>query len=73
MAPPMSPRGKSTDRRLSDPKEPCQGKRRQPERGGRPVLDLADLTPVPALPVAGAIALAVLLLLGGGVRRRAAS
>ena len=33
---------------------------------------VADLTPVPALPMAGAIALAVLLLLGG-VRRWAAS
>ena len=33
---------------------------------------LADLTPVPALPVAGAIALAALLLLGG-VRRWAQS
>ena len=33
---------------------------------------VADLTPVPALPMAGAIALAVLLLVGG-VRRRAAS
>ena len=33
---------------------------------------VADLTPVPALPMAGAIALAVLLLVGG-VRRWAAS
>ena len=33
---------------------------------------VADLTPVPALPVIGAIALA-LLLLGGGARRRTAS
>ena len=31
----------------------------------------ADLTPVPALPLAGAVALAVLLLVGGG-RWRAA-
>ncbi len=35
-------------------------------------LVVADLTPVPALPMAGAIALAVLLLVGG-VRRWAAS
>ena len=28
----MSHRGKSTDRRLSDPKEPCQGKRRRSSR-----------------------------------------
>ena len=33
---------------------------------------VADLTPVPALPVIGAVALA-LLLLGGGARRRRAS
>ena len=33
---------------------------------------VADLTPVPALPVIGALALA-LLLLGGGARRRTAS
>ena len=33
---------------------------------------VADLTPVPALPVVGAIALA-LLLLGGGAHRRTAS
>ena len=33
---------------------------------------IADLTPVPALPVIGALALA-LLLLGGGARRRTAS
>ena len=35
-------------------------------------LIVADLIPVPALPVAGAVALAVLLLVGA-VRRRAAS
>ena len=31
---------------------------------------VADLTPVPALPVIGALALAVLLLVGGGRRRQ---
>ena len=48
------------------------GQRRQPERGGRPVLDRRGPDPGAGSAMAGAIALAVLLLVGG-VRRWAAS
>ena len=47
------------------------GQRREPECGGRPVLHHRGLTPVPALPLAGAIVLALLLLIRGA-RQRAA-
>ena len=48
------------------------GQRRQPERAADQFSIVADPIPVPALPVAGAIPLAVLLLFGA-VRRRAYS